>query len=382
MNTSITRREQPPTQIKSPWWVGYLVTIAAEAALTFGLAMLNPYLPLSRYPIPYVLVVMATAYFFGTGPAILALVFGLFMFDYYFVPPRYTIWPISTTREGLAGTVAFFMGMVIVGVATLRMRESQRRIQGLNEELRTSYERAHKIAETLQSSLMLPIPEQIDNFVFETDYRAALEEARVGGDFYDVFQMTDDCLGIVIGDVSGKGLKAAIQVAAVKYTIRGRAYECHSPGTVMGQVNNTLLRDMDTDSFITVFFGMLHRTKKTLSYANAGHSPVALWRRSNSHAEILEATGLPVGVWDNTTYEERIIDFADGDELLLSTDGLYEVRCGEGFLELEGLLDICSRLRDKGELSAATLVDRVVEHCHGGLRDDVAILHIQMAASP
>ncbi|MCL5102820.1 MAG: SpoIIE family protein phosphatase [Armatimonadetes bacterium] len=387
------------SQVKSPWWVGYLVTIVAEAGLTLGLVVLEPHLPLGKFPIPYVVLVMAIAYFFGTCPALLAFVAGFFMYDYFFVPPEHTILPHTLTPEGWAGTVAFFLGMLIVGSATLLMRRSWRRIQRLNEELvaakelaeqrraqveresallQASYEREHKIAETLQESLLLPVPRQIDSFAFETTYRAASDEASVGGDFYDVFRIDDTRVGIVIGDVSGKGLSAAIQVAAIKYAIRGRAYESPSPEVVMGQVNKTVLRDLDADSFITVFLGVLDSEERTLIYANAGHSPVFLWRHAELGATMLASTGIPVGIWDNATYEEFIVRLRHGDELLLGTDGLYEVRCGAGLLEIDGLLNIWSEIRKTGHFIPTVLVDRIIDVCRGGLRDDVAILHISL----
>ncbi len=142
-----------------------------------------------------------------------------------------------------------------------------------HRELEQSYEHEHRIAETLQTALLSKVPRQIDGFAFETAYRAALEEARVGGDFYDVFRIDENTLGIVIGDVSGKGLRAAVEVAAAKNTIRGRAYESTDPAVVMEKTNNTLLRELSPEDFITVFLGVLDSTSKMLHYANGGHPP-------------------------------------------------------------------------------------------------------------
>jgi sigma-B regulation protein RsbU (phosphoserine phosphatase) len=207
-------------------------------------------------------------------------------------------------------------------------------------------------------------------------YRAARDEARVGGDFYDVFRMGDGKIGIAIGDVSGKGLQAAVQMAMAKYSLRSRAYESDRPSTVMEQVNKALVQDMGDESFVTIFAGVLDPKAMTVTYANAGHSPAILWKAAERQAVLLDSTGPVVGIMDDMTYQDETVQLQPGDELLLGTDGLFEVRCKEAFLEIEGLLGLYTGLRQSGVYSATGLVDRVIEFCQGELRDDVAILRV------
>lgn len=186
-------------------------------------------------------------------------------------------------------------------------------------------------------------------------------------------------MGIVIGDVSGKGLRAAVQVAMAKYSLRSRAYEGDRPAAVLEQVNATLLRDMDIESFVTLFYGILNMSKSTLVYANAGHWPAMLWSASKRRAESLDSTGPLIGSLGGARYGEQTRQLSVGDELLLGTDGLFEVRCGTEFLGAEGLLELYAVHKRIGEESASDLVSRVLRFCGGQLRDDLAVLKVLVA---
>lgn len=116
-------------------WAGYIITVVLEIAVTGMLLVLEPYLPLSRFPISYILVMMLVASMFGEGPAIVAFVLGLMAFDYYFLTSHHSIWPIADTPAALAGLAAFLIGTLIAGFATIRMRRSNQRIQQMADEL-------------------------------------------------------------------------------------------------------------------------------------------------------------------------------------------------------------------------------------------------------
>lgn len=494
---------QFPLEAGSPRWVGYVVTLLLEVALTLGLRAMLPIFPLGNFPIPYILLMMLVAYLFGAGPAILAFLVGLLAFTRYFVSPLDQIWPPAHTPYDWAKLTAFVIGTFIVGFATVLMRRSARRIESLAQELerqravleafmenvpvglglhdrktrhlianrslarisqnapeqivgktvwetlpprlaaaaadaiervfatgepsvwkdyrpdfeeeryfdvehhpvRTSsgetigvgvvvvettqqvkarreleriYQREHHIAENLQSGLMGAVPERDGCFVFRTYYRAALDEARLGGDFYDVFRINDTQIGIVIGDVSGKGLKAAVQVAMVKYSLRSWAYDCASPSCMLRQVNRTLVRDMDADSFVTVFAGVLDCASRTLLYTSAGHAPVIRWRADEGHAALIEPTGPLLGLATDVTFGEETLDLAPGDEILLGTDGLFELACESGMMDLDTLVELYAGMRKQGSVAPEALVERAMDQCQGKLRDDVAVLIVEV----
>jgi serine phosphatase RsbU (regulator of sigma subunit) len=392
MKNTAREENRPISTVSWPKWVGYLVTLALEVIFMLALWLLNPYFPLGEFPFTYILLMMAVSYLFGEGPAILAFVLGFLMFDFLYVPPIGSVWALPSTREGEARWLAFLLGTSVVGISMLMIRRSKLRIQQLAQELdremalevearqriQQSYEREHRIAELLETSLVGAIPEKIDGFGFDTHYRAALEEARVGGDFYDVFRIDGNSIGILIGDVSGKGLSAAVQVAMARYSLRSRIYDSRSPSQVLGQVNRSLFHDMEADSFITVFVGVLNCVAKLLTYANGGHMPAIVWSASEKRAVLLPPTGPLVGAIADATFEERIVPLQTGDEILLGTDGLYEVGCGKDLLGVEGLLSMYEQSMRTEPPSAAELVDQVEGLCDGILRDDIAILRISV----
>gem|GEM_PF-1485515 len=488
---------------KKQRWMGYIVTLLFEALLTIGLLALLPYFPLGSLPIPYVLLMMLVAYLYGEGPAIIAFVVGLFVYDYFFVPPVHTLWPLDMKPEGWVRITAFFLGTSIVGFATLLMQRSNRRIQRLVEKvnrqsalletfmyyvpvglalhdretrhvianqalarinektldeiidktvreaspewiaeditaaidsvfatgqpsikrsyaftgqadryfdieyhpvrtaegeiigvgavvietteqvmahklLQQQYDREHHIADILQSSLMGNVAERIGTFEFETLYKAALDEARVGGDFYDTFQLSENKIAIVIGDVSGKGLAAAVQVAMARCNLRGRLYDSESPAQALAQLNNILERDASGEHFVTIFAGVIDITARTLTYANGGHEPAMFWDSAAGCARILSPTGPLVGMIRNCAYDEKTLQLKCGDELLLSTDGLSEAQCSHGLIEIEELLHVYEELKHSGPSSAFELVKHVIDYCGNELRDDVAVLRVSV----
>jgi len=270
--------------------------------------------------------------------------------------------PVSTPEGEIIG-----VGVVVVDVTEHIIAR---------QALERSYEYEHHIARSFESAVLGTIPNRIACFMFETAYRAAFEEARVGGDFYDVFPISESKIGIVIGDVSGKGLKAAVQVAMAKYTIRSHAYEDEHPKIVMKHLNLSLARQMDIESFITVFMGIIDCRTKTMTYTNAGHTPVMFWDASEDKAAMLPPTGPITGLDETGDYEEQEISLDYQDEILLSTDGLMEIRRAAGTLEPEDLITIYAAAKKSGIHSAEGMIEWVLKASRGSLRDDVAVLRV------
>lgn len=248
----------------------------------------------------------------------------------------------------------------------------------LYKTLEESYERERNISDILQTGLVGKIPEQLGVFEFDSVYRAALEEARIGGDFYDVFSIDNNKIGIVIGDVSGKGLNAAVQVAMTKYSIRSRAYDLMGPGDVLKRVNEVLVRDMDSENFVTIFVGVLDTEKRTLTYANGGHAPAMFWDSLKNNAVLLQPTGPLVGAVTGPEFSEQTITLNPDDEIFLSTDGLLELQCAFGYLQIDDLLGLYANAKRAGFETALDFVDHVVTHCKTAFRDDLAILRISL----
>lgn len=252
-------------------------------------------------------------------------------------------------------------------------RENSRRA------LEEVYERERRIAETLQRNFLPDRPAQIEGYVIEEAYYPALDEAAIGGDVYDTFQLPSGKTGIVIADVSGKGLKAARHGALLKYMLRAYAYQNEDPAEVMRQLNDSANRVIDMEAFITCFFGVLDPADRTLRYANAGHDAPVYIPSADGYPLLLEQTGSALGMVPDLSYESRTLQLQPGDLLFFYTDGVTDARGAEERMETEGLTDL---LAEKCRLGAKQIVgcvvDEVMRRSGKELADDVAILALEV----
>jgi phosphoserine phosphatase RsbU/P len=159
----------------------------------------------------------------------------------------------------------------------------------------------------------------------EFDLFASMTAAKeVGGDFYDFFMINNDQLGFVIGDVSGKGIPAAIFMAVSRTLIRATGLKGMAPGECMKYVNNLLCNESVSSMFVTVFYGIINFRTGFLEYANAGHNPPYLLRTNNT-IEKLESTGdIILGCFEDIQFSTRKAQLNPGDGVLLYTDGITE----------------------------------------------------------
>lgn len=159
----------------------------------------------------------------------------------------------------------------------------------------------------------------------------------LGGDYFDVFEIDNSHLGIVIADVSGKGAPAALMMAACRASLRLLARGQLSPKTVMCRLNQSLEEDMPPQMFITLFYGILNLKTKDLRYMRCGHEPPMILHKGAIKLELLRAGGLALGLTDSELFDESVeegtVRLASGDLLVLYTDGINEAEnaCGEEF---------------------------------------------------
>ncbi len=188
---------------------------------------------------------------------------------------------------------------------------------------------------------------------------AAMTPARaVGGDFYDYFRLGDGRLGLVIGDVSGKGVPAALFMAVTRTLLRAAALRGGAaPGDFLNEVNRALLGDAASPLFVTVFCGVLDPGSGALAYANGGHNPPLLLRAGGA-AEPLRERGLPVGALGEAEYRTAEAVLAPGDVLFLYTDGVTEAMDGRG--ELFSAARLQEALERADRSSPARVIDSVL----------------------
>jgi sigma-B regulation protein RsbU (phosphoserine phosphatase) len=179
-----------------------------------------------------------------------------------------------------------------------------------------------QFAEQIQKSFLPREFPGVDGIEFATEYRPAF---IVGGDFFDVFWADTTQIGIFIGDVSGKGVSAALLMARISSDLRIAASAANEPGRALASVNNSLLSRQQHDIFFTGVFLTLDIATGNVVLANAGHPPPFVRRKAaNRIEEVSAAIGPAAGILENVVYETTRFSLAPGDSLALYTDGVIE----------------------------------------------------------
>ncbi len=191
--------------------------------------------------------------------------------------------------------------------------------QQARQEERARIEQDLRTARNIQQSLLPREVPALEGWHFTPYYRPAQE---VGGDFYDFHSFDDGRLGVVIGDVSGEGIPAALVMAITRTMLRTAARATDSPGEALAQVNGLLSADIPAGMFVTCFYALLDPASGRLRYANAGHD--LPYHRHGSAVSELRATGMPLGLLPDTRYEELEATLDVDDRVLFYSDGLVE----------------------------------------------------------
>src|SRR5919199_1746884 len=194
------------------------------------------------------------------------------------------------------------------------------RQQQQQAQQRERIEQELRVARLIQQTLLPKAVPELGGWDVAAFYRPARE---VGGDFYDFLELEDGHLGIIVGDVTDKGVPAALVMATTRTMLRASAQRLDSPGEVLRQVNDVLVPDIPPNMFVTCLYAILDPRSGRLTYANAGHD-LPYRRTSSGGAEELRATGMPLGLLPGMGYEEKEIVLERGDSVLFYSDGLVE----------------------------------------------------------
>jgi phosphoserine phosphatase RsbU/P len=198
-----------------------------------------------------------------------------------------------------------------------------------------------------------------------------LPSREVGGDYYDFIPLSDDRIGIVIGDISGKGIPAAILMSNLQATFRISALHAKSTSEAMCLVNNQIIQTTSVEKFATLFYGVFDAKTRTLEYTNAGHNFPILWR-PNRDFSLLKEGGLVIGVLKDAPYQSVKIQLLPGELIVFYTDGVTEARnkAEEEYGEPR-LVDAVSRCSDRpAEAILETILDSVTLFTDGDLESD------------
>jgi sigma-B regulation protein RsbU (phosphoserine phosphatase) len=151
----------------------------------------------------------------------------------------------------------------------------------------------------------------------------------VGGDYYDFIEIADRRWGLCLGDVSGKGMPAALLMAHLQATLRSQILQGLSVGECLSRSNSLILKSTDPDRFATLFYGVLDAAKHTFRYSNAGHNPPLLMR-SGCKPVHLEVGGTVLGSFEACSYREADAELRPGDVILIYSDGISEAADDSG----------------------------------------------------
>ncbi|HEV8043166.1 MAG TPA: GAF domain-containing SpoIIE family protein phosphatase [Bryobacteraceae bacterium] len=288
--------------------------------------------------------------------------------------------PYSSTDLKLLNTIALQTAAAIENsilcsemVGAVRDREQLAAIQ---KELDT----ARTIQHSLVPRTFPPFPERTD-----FDIHAQMTSAKaVGGDFFDFFLIDDDHLGVVIGDVSGKGIPAALYMAVTRTQIKTTALEGLAPEACLQEVNRVLVRERVSSMFATCFYGLISIRTGELRYCNAGHNPPHLLRTSGAVEPLDAVGGMPLGLFERKPYEGGLVQLAPGDALFLYTDGVPEATN----VALDDFTDerLAAILLGANSLSCRDIVDRVAREvldftAGAPQSDDITMLTIRLTGA-
>jgi sigma-B regulation protein RsbU (phosphoserine phosphatase) len=279
-------------------------------------------------------------------------------------------------------------GAVTIASDITKRKQAEEALEEAYEVIKHQKERmegelnvAHEIQMSMLPLTFPPFPQRHELAVFAT-----LEPAReVGGDFYDFFFIDEGRFCFCVGDVSGKGVPAALFMAVTKTLVKSRAANDFSPASILTHVNDELGRENDSCMFVTLFMGILDVRTGALAYTNAGHNPPYLLPRDGTAVRLDRCHGPVIGAMEGMVYQEDKITVSPGDLLFLYTDGVTEAMDVKQQLYSEERLAALLSSRDFE--SVEEIVDVTVANVwgfqgEGEQADDVTVLAVQFFGEP
>ncbi len=203
---------------------------------------------------------------------------------------------------------------------TLNNLEAWREAESSRQRL-AAIESELDVASKMQQSILPTVFPKSSQYEISGSMTPARE---VGGDFFDIFQLEDGCIGLAIADVSGKGVPAALFMMASRTLLKGTAIGLREPARVLSEVNQLLYEDNEAMMFVTLLYAVYDPDTRTLTYANGGHCLPALIHRDGNATTLPATSGIALGVLDGAEFEQATIECSQGDTVLFYTDGVTE----------------------------------------------------------
>jgi sigma-B regulation protein RsbU (phosphoserine phosphatase) len=262
----------------------------------------------------------------------------------------------------------------IYGVAVARDITERKRAEKILLE-NSMMLRDMELARQIQLSLLPTAPPEIPGIRLAG---CCVPAAHVGGDYYDYYRRGKGILDMVVADVSGHSIGAALMTAEARSVLRAQVHVCGGTGDMLASLNNLLYEDLEqAELFITLFYVKYDTRSRLLTYSNAGHVSPLLFRPSDTFCRELDAEGLILGVRKDIAFEEKQLLLQEQDVLLLYTDGITEAQNAAG--EMFGFGRLCAILHAEHSKSPQAIIEMVLREISAftgttALEDDVTMI--------
>lgn len=294
------------------------------------------------------------------------------------------VFPLFTLHQARLIIVMVLVNAALalaVGIAVHTYESLKAQIERTYIDLRKQegMEREMEIAREVQEQLF---PKSIPTVRGLEIAGICLPAAGVGGDYYDYLPVSDDLLGLVVADVSGKGISAALLMASLQASVRNVLGPGTSPSEANAQLNQILYRSTTASRYATLFMGLFDVRDRTLRYSNAGHNP-AMILGSNGSQKLTEG-GLPLGILEGVRYAEGCHTLEPGDLLVMYTDGAVEAADPSGCeFSLDQLVGFLRERRDARDLTVLIreTLDTVRDWTRGSAQQDDITLVVARAVA-
>ncbi|SFC97433.1 PP2C family protein-serine/threonine phosphatase [Peribacillus sp. B-H-3] len=269
------------------------------------------------------------------------------------------------TPEKVLNSMDFLLEVMMGYGIAYREHQSLRHQQ---QELKSEIEIAANVQHTLLET-SIPVVDGLEIGAISVPAR------QMSGDYYHFVQDENECIGVAIADVIGKGIPAALCMSMIKYAMDSLPEHRHAPSSVLESLNRVVEHNVDPSMFITMFYGLYNPRKHVFSYAAAGHEPGFYYNAETKEFSDLTAKGLLLGVEKKTSYRQYEKNVEPGDLIVLLSDGVTECRTSEGFIERETLVEY---IQKNIHLKAQDIVNNIYRQLERmqnfQLRDDFTLI--------
>jgi serine phosphatase RsbU (regulator of sigma subunit)/anti-sigma regulatory factor (Ser/Thr protein kinase) len=281
--------------------------------------------------------------------------------------------PRLSEQEYSSDDISLLNNLAAQATPAVRVAHLVRQQKAVAQE-RERIEQELQVARLIQQTLLpkeLPAP---SGWHLEAYYQPA---RAIGGDFYDFVHLPGERLGIFVGDVTDKGVPAALVMATTRRILRFAAEQFDAPGRVLEHANNLLCQDIPANMFVTCLYAVLDLNNGRIHYANAGHNPP--YACLNGGVSELRATGMPLGLLPEMTYEEKEAFVSDGGCVLFYSDGLVEAHDPQREMFSFGRVKNIMGSQQNGEALISRLLSELSQFTGNGWEqeDDVTLLTLE-----